>query len=307
MNEEEKIVKKEISENEAEGQKRQKMDPKTKRNTMIIGTIGGLILVGTIATALIGHFANQMRHTANTTPILNWNQQKPGTYDENRVFLTNKDVFSIIKNDDTYAVNGVNLTEDAIYLVMPVSFQEEGGPIHSFNVVPDGSKNIITSLANHLKGVYFPTLYSSLGSYSFSDMPSLEEVAFGSGDGTQKLGEGVLSDNPFLKKVTFSKNLLSIGKEAFKNDLGLNEISLLDTKLNVLGEGAFRNCASLSKVHLPSTINRLPADLFNGCPLLADVYYHSTMAAFQNLPKEESWNANSAISSIICTDGTISL
>lgn len=122
-------------------------------------------------------------------------------------------------------------------------------------------ENLVSSGVNSLKGIYFPSLYTTIGASSFANMPKLEEIRFGSGEGNQTIQNRAFENAVSLKEISFSKNLVSIGTETFKNNTSLLKVNLLSTSLKTLGEGAFSGCSSLKEIYLPSSLISLPSSL----------------------------------------------
>ena len=71
-------------------------------------------------------------------------------------------------------------------------------------------------------------------------------------DGVTHIGNFAFNDFTNCKKVTFGKDIITIGKGAFKNDAKIPEIdlSVASTSLDFIDESAFRNCSGISTVNL---------------------------------------------------------
>ena len=305
MNEnEEKIVDVEIIKDD----KKSKMSSKEKRNAIIICSAGALILLGTIAIPVIGHFADQISPSKKSSPSFSWDNQMPGLYTENGLFRTNTDVFSLEKDGERYAVSGIKATNEDKYLIMPsaVTISSEN-KTYNIDNVKENEVNVFNSKDIKIKGVYFSYVYTGIGSNAFRYMSELEEVKFGSGDGSEHIDSFAFADNQSLKSITFSKNLTTLGIGAFENDVSLEKVDLLNTKLTNIYKQCFSGCTSLKEINLPSTITSIPENLFAGCSSLTSINYASTTAAWANLSKADNWNKDSAIKNIVCTDGTLSL
>ncbi len=300
----------EIIENEKNPVKtKEKMSPKEKRNTIIIAIVGSLIAIGTIGIPLIGHFSDRFGTKRTTNPSFSWDNQTPGVYDEKGLFKTNTDVFTISKNSDSYAISSISLPSGSTYLVMPSAFKDNSGNTNSITKIEKANdkNNVVSSTEISIKGLYFPSLYQNIGASAFKDIFSLEEVKFGSGDGVQNIENNAFENNTNLKNITFSKNLNTIGKYAFKNDSSLVTLNLYETGVKSLGEGSFEGCSSLTNVYLPTSIASLPKDLFLNCTSLTKINYEGTEAGWRNLQKDSSWNEGSEIKKIVCKDKTINL
>ncbi len=306
MNEnEEKIIDVEVNDVE----KNKKTNPKEKRNAIIICSVGAVVLLGTIAFPIIGHFASQISQSKKSSPSFSWDNQTPGLYTENGLFRTNSNVFTLEKDGGRYVVSDIKVSDEDRYVIMPsyVNSTSEN-KVYSINEVTLANKentNIFGSADNQIKGVYFSGLYSKIGDYTFKDLTTLEEVKFGSGDGNQNIGKSAFANDFALRNITFPKNLISIGECAFESNTALTALNFTDTKLQTLSEKAFAGCTSLTDVTLPSSLSSISSSIFSGCTSLKTIKYSSTVAAFSNLTKNTSWDKGSSINKIICSDGVI--
>lgn len=299
-NAEEKIIEN-SSENVIENTK---MSPKEKRNVAIILSVLAIVVLGTIITPIIGSLSSVISPSKKAMPSFSWDTQTPGLYKKDKTFRTNENVFSLNKNGDGTYVDSVSLTEDDVYLVMPSSFTNDNNEKTNLTSLPNKEGNIFSG-TNKLEGIYFPSLYTSIGNYSFSSMPSLKEVKFGSGDGVQVLGDYVFKDSSSLTSVTFSRNLTTLGKGAFEGASSITSIDFSNTSIKTIGEECFSGCSSLSSVYLTTSITSLPKNLFKSCSALTSITYEGTVNAWNNLSKDSSWNASSSIAKIVCSDGII--
>ncbi len=300
----------EVIENEIKpSNEKTKMSPKEKRNTIIIAIVGSVIVLGTIIVPLIGHFSDRFGTKAITNPAFSWDTQTPGVYDEKGIFKTNTNVFSIEKKDTAYKISSISLPSDSTYLIMPSGFKDESGKVTSITETEkkESNDNLFSSTEISLKGLYFPSLYQNIGASSFKNVFSLEEVKFGSGDGVQNIENNAFENDINLKNITFSRNLISIGEYAFKNNSSLTTLNLYESGLKTLGENSFEGCSSLTEAYLPTSISSLPKDLFYGCTSLTKLNYQGTEAGWKNLTKDSLWNEGSVIKEIICKDKTITL
>lgn len=288
---------------------KEKMSPKEKKYTILISAIGSLILLGSILFPVLGHFSDQISPSKPTIPSFSWDNQKPGVYDEKKLFRTSNNIFSIQKSNDDYLIKDISLEENDMYLVFPSSVKDENGNYFSITATEKESvhENLVSSSVNSLKGIYFPSLYTTIGASSFANMPKLEEVRFGSGEGNQTIQNRAFENAVSLKEISFSKNLVSIGAETFKNNTSLLKVNLLFTSLKTLGEGAFSGCSSLKEIYLPSSLISLPSSLFASCSSLTKIHYAGKLTAWANLPKDSSWMKGSSITEIICSDGGIQI
>ena len=80
--------------------------------------------------------------------------------------------------------------------------------------------------------------------------------------------------NSGIKSVYIHAGITSIGVRAFENCAYLGTVSFVDTKAKVtIGDFAFRNCPSLSSVHLPAV--KVGMSAFGNCTALSSVIFAS--------------------------------
>ena len=98
-----------------------------------------------------------------------------------------------------------------------------------------------------------------------------------------RIGEKAFKDCKDLTRVGFPKGLESIGREAFKNCVGLESINLYDSDIRVIGESAFWNCKKLRSVLIPCSVSQLSAGAFYGCSGLETVVLETESGFETNL------------------------
>ena len=95
--------------------------------------------------------------------------------------------------------------------------------------------------------------------------------------------------------------------EAFVSCIHLTAVILPDS-VNALYPDAFDACSALVSVSLPNSIASLPTDTFLLCKALTSLTYRGTQAEWAKLEKAYNWaDGCSKLTSVICTDGTVSL
>ena len=75
-----------------------------------------------------------------------------------------------------------------------------------------------------------------------------------------------------VREVEFSPELVKIDYEAFAWCENLKTLDLRNTKLKVIGEGAFKFCLGLENLYLPETLEEIQSEAFQGCIGLKEVY-----------------------------------
>lgn len=100
---------------------------------------------------------------------------------------------------------------------------------------------------------------TSIGNGAFLSASNLETVTLTSS--VSAIGESAFSDTPALKSIDLEySSVESIGKNAFLNS-GIEEIALPDT-CTAIGDGAFAQCESLTKVEIPDGVTSIGDDAF---------------------------------------------
>lgn len=281
---------------------------KEKKYAILIISLFSLVLIGTISIPIIGSFASSISPSKKSVPSFSWDNQTPGVYKKNKTFRTNEDVFTLKKENDVYSIDEISVTSGDAYLIMPSKFYVSEKETASVTAISAKETNILSSSSvDEIEGIYFPSLYTSIGDNAFAGMTSLKEVKFGSGNGIQKIADGAFKNDSLLMKVTFSKNLTSIGSNSFLSNASLESVDLEDTSIKTIGDNAFEGCTSLTSFILPTSIASMPKELFKGCTSLTSLTYKGTKNAWSNLKKDSSWSANSSLTKVTCSDGEVAL
>lgn len=108
------------------------------------------------------------------------------------------------------------------------------------------------------------------------------EVNFPSG--IKDLGS-IIAGISSIKKVTIPNSVISMGSNntgSFENCKNLEEVVFEDNSKVVTIRAAFRNCTSLRKVNIPSSVKDFANSPFSGCKNLS-VYYGGTIADWCNI------------------------
>ena len=70
--------------------------------------------------------------------------------------------------------------------------------------------------------------------------------------------------------------------------------------------GTFSSCSSLTSITIPESVTSIETWAFRYCRNLTNITYTGTQAQWKNINKE-NWKDDSAIKTITCTDGVITL
>lgn len=123
-----------------------------------------------------------------------------------------------------------------------------------------------------------------------------------------------------LQKVILPDNLTIIPSSTFSSCSSLSSIKLPE-KLEVICSSAFYNCKNLANITLPKSLKKLETYAFGYCDNLEIINYQGTMNEWKKIDKEKkvtnensdghvynlSWNVESGIKAVQCTDGFIEI
>lgn len=109
-----------------------------------------------------------------------------------------------------------------------------------------------------------------------------------------------------LTSITISDNITNITRAAFSGCTNLTNATI-GNGLTTIGNLLFENCTNLTNVTLSNSITQVMMFAFQNCNSLTNINFKGTMNEWNNIKKSDAWNTNSAITTITCTDGTITL
>lgn len=150
---------------------------------------------------------------------------------------------------------------------------------------------------SNLKSITFPSSMNTIDSYAFIDCTSLTEVTIP--EQVEKMGayifkgctsltklnmlaplkevpQGLFEDCTALKSFTVPATVEKIDYESFKGS-GIADITIPEG-VSVIGNMAFMNCLSLTKIVYPSSLKNIYDNAFSGCTNLADVTFKDNCA-----------------------------
>ncbi len=112
----------------------------------------------------------------------------------------------------------------------------------------------------------------------------------------------LFSNNPYIKTVTLTSSVATIGAQAFRNCSSLTSVDIPNTVTSI-GEYAFSNCPSLTSIIIPSSVASIGNSAFSSCSLLTSVNIKNGVAsignnAFWHCPSLTSIEIPDSVSSI---------
>ena len=108
-----------------------------------------------------------------------------------------------------------------------------------------------------------------------------------------------------LKTVILSDSVNSIFRNAFYGCTSLTSVTIVNGVTNI-GDSAFWGCSSLTSINIPEKVTSIGDNAFTGTSFTM-VEYCGTKAQWDNIIKDSNWRQYSKITSIKCSDGTITI
>ena len=152
-----------------------------------------------------------------------------------------------------------------------------------------------------LRTIEIPDKVTKIDEWAFRSCSILESIEIP--DSVEIINYGAFD---YCKKITslkIPKKVTEIRNWTFART-GLTTIELHES-ITLIGDRAFFDCPSLSSLTIPSSVKNIGSAVFATCPNLTKLDYASTQANWNNITKARDWNQDSNITTIVCTDGTI--
>ncbi len=105
--------------------------------------------------------------------------------------------------------------------------------------------------------------------------------------------------------INLPDSLTTIGSNAFYGS-SLISVTIPDG-VKKIEDSTFSNCHDLTEVIVGSGVERIQREAFYCCDALKTLHYTGKIADWNSIQKETYWNAATALSHIVCSDGTITL
>lgn len=125
-------------------------------------------------------------------------------------------------------------------------------------------KSITVSEKNPFFKVMSSSLYNYRGSDIYCYLRSNPQESFTLPNSVETIMPWAISNNPYLKNVTFSDRLFSMGRNAFKNCSSLEKVYNVKW-VETISDNAFANCNSLSYLEGGERIKVIEKDAFLNC------------------------------------------
>jgi len=106
----------------------------------------------------------------------------------------------------------------------------------------------------------------------------------------------------------YNISILNIELKALNSliDGSIKTITIPNSVTNI-GYRAFDGCSSLTSITIPNSVNLIDNYCFMNCNLLKNINFNGTIEEWNTIELSDYWNTYSAIETITCSDGTITL
>ena len=156
----------------------------------------------------------------------------------------------------------------------------------------------------NVEKINIPNSVTSIGECAFEDCRSLTSITIPGS--VTSIGECAFEDCRSLTSITIPGSVTSIGNRVFISCSSLTNVTISKGVTNI-GENTFCGCSSLTNITIPDSVTSIGKTSFWQCGKLTNVTYNGTKEQWSKVGKDLKWNYNSAIKTITCTDGVITL
>lgn len=146
-------------------------------------------------------------------------------------------------------------------------------------------------------------VYAGKVAYSYKGtMPNNTSIVLK--EGTLGIATNAFSGWYELTSVTIPDSVTNIGDGAFSSCTKLTSITIGNGVISI-GRAAFQSCTSLTSISIPDSVTSIGYYAFGGCNGLTSITFNGTIAQWNEISKDNYWNAYIPAPQVVCTDGTI--
>ena len=185
--------------------------------------------------------------------------------------------------------------------------------------IPDGVTSIGIGAfyaCESLTSITIPDSVTSIGRNALSACGSLTGITVSPDNSTYKSLDDVLytKDGKTLVSYPGAKSgayvipdgVIGISDEAFSYCDGLTSVTISDSVTSI-GYETFQWCTGLTSITIPDSVTSIGSWAFFHCSSLGSINYSGTIAQWNAITIGEAWLNCSALTTIHCTDGDITL
>lgn len=109
-----------------------------------------------------------------------------------------------------------------------------------------------------------------------------------------------------LTSINIPGSVVEIGTEAFSYCGSCSSLNIAEG-VQIIGVRAFQYCNKLTSLTIPASVTQIGAYAFRYCSFLKDCYYAGTIEQWNAVQKGINWREGTDITTVICSDGTVTL
>jgi len=131
------------------------------------------------------------------------------------------------------------------------------------------------------------------------------ETAYSIPESVTSINRAAFDGCSILTSIDIPDGVKFISLEAFYGCSGLTDIVIPKGVTNIDYQ-TFQNCSNLTHITIPDSITSIGLYAFSGCINLTAITFDGTVAQWQAISFDSTWNTNTGAYTVICTDGTLS-
>lgn len=157
-----------------------------------------------------------------------------------------------------------------------------------------------------LKSVTLPSSVRVIEFNGYRGFSNLSEVNFAPNSKLESIGANAFSGCTSLTSITLPNTVRFIGFRAFDSSGLQGSFTIPDSVVTVCNR-CLTNCTGLTSLTIGSSVTYISKYMLDGCSNLVEINYTGTMAQWNDLYKDSSWNNNVPATVVHCTDGDVSI